>query len=112
MVSEIKETNRRRDIQIAHNKEHGITPQTIIKKVRDITEALGLEHEKTVSRLLEIDKIALHGGKPDRLIKEKKMQMNNAVRILDFESAALLRDEIKELEKLSVSRGTGKKASE
>jgi excinuclease ABC subunit B len=100
MQRAMDETNRRRAIQLAHNKKHGITPKTIIKKVRDITETLGLEHEKAVSRLVEIDKEALKNKKLPHLITEKKVQMNAAVRMLDFESAALLRDEITALEKL------------
>ncbi|HEY4508529.1 MAG TPA: excinuclease ABC subunit UvrB [Candidatus Paceibacterota bacterium] len=103
MERAIGETNRRRALQLAHNKKHGITPKTIIKKVRDITETLGLEHQKAVSRLVEIDKEALKNKKLDIFMREKKAQMNAAVKILDFETAALLRDEIRELEKL----GTG-----
>ena len=99
----MKETNRRRAIQVAYNTKHGITPKTIIKKVRDITESLGLDHQKAVSRLIEIDKEALKSKKLDQLIKEKKIQMNAAVKILDFETAALLRDEVKELEKLEAA---------
>ncbi len=99
----MKETNRRRTIQVAYNTKHGITPKTIIKKVKDITESMGLDHQKAVSRLIEIDKEALKNKKIDQLIKEKKIQMNAAVKILDFETAALLRDEVKELEKLAAA---------
>ncbi len=98
----IGETNRRRALQLAHNKKHGITPKTIIKKVRDIIEAFCLEHEKAVSHLMEIDKEALKNKTLNQLLKEKKVQMNAAVKILDFETAALLRDEIRELEKLTL----------
>jgi excinuclease ABC subunit B len=101
MQRAIDETNRRRTMQLAYNKKHGITPKTIIKKVHDITEALGLEHEKAVRKLVEIDKEALKHLKPERLIAQKKKQMNAAVKILDFETAALLRDEIRALEKLN-----------
>ncbi|MBI1974897.1 MAG: UvrB/UvrC motif-containing protein, partial [Parcubacteria group bacterium] len=86
--------------------KHGITPKTIIKKVHDITESLGLEHEKAVFRLVEIDKEALKSKKLEQLIKEKKIQMNGAVKILDFESAALLRDEIAALAALSRKGGS------
>ncbi|KKW10345.1 MAG: UvrABC system protein B, partial [Parcubacteria group bacterium GW2011_GWA2_49_9] len=103
----MKETNRRRAIQIAYNTKHGITPKTIIKKVRDITETFSNEHQKAVSDLVLIDKEALKSKKLEQLIKEKKIQMNGAVKILDFESAALLRDEIAELQKLEAEmRGT------
>ncbi len=101
MERAIGETNRRRALQIAHNKKHNITPKTIVKKIHDITESLGLEHNKAVAKLLEIDKAALAGRKPAQLMKEKRIQMNAAVKMLDFETAALLRDEMKGLEKLA-----------
>ncbi len=93
----LAETNRRRAIQVAYNTKHGITPKTIIKKVRDIMESLGVEHDKAVHKLLEVDKESLKTKKLDQLLKEKRIQMNSAVKILDFETAALLRDEIKAL---------------
>ncbi|MDO8619995.1 MAG: excinuclease ABC subunit UvrB [bacterium] len=90
----MKETNRRRAIQVAYNTKHGITPKTIVKKVRDIMESLGVEHDKAVHKLLQVDKETLKTKKLDQLLKEKRVQMNSAVKILDFETAALLRDEI------------------
>ena len=95
----IEETNRRRDLQIAYNKKHGITPKTIIKKIRDITDQMKTEHAKTVSGLLEIDK-KMFSKDPQKLIKQKEKQMEGAVKILDFETAAILRDEIAELMKM------------
>ena len=93
MERALEETNRRREIQVAYNVKHGITPKTIIKKINDITEHLRSDHDKAVSELLRIDeKIA--GKKPSKLIKQKEIQMNAAVKMLDFESAAILRDEI------------------
>ncbi|MEK7169861.1 MAG: helicase-related protein, partial [Patescibacteria group bacterium] len=100
----VEETNRRRSIQVAYNTKHGITPKTIVKKVRDITETFSNKHRKAVADLVMIDKEALKGKRRERLLKEKRMQMNGAVKILDFESAALLRDEIMELEKLAGSK--------
>ncbi len=97
------ETNRRRALQIAYNKEHGITPKTIVKKIRDITAELDL-HKKTVRALVNLD---LAGQPKDlkRIIRDKERQMNAAVKILDFESAALLRDEIKSLKEELDRRG-------
>ncbi|MEK7163105.1 MAG: excinuclease ABC subunit UvrB [Patescibacteria group bacterium] len=89
----IKETNRRRAIQETHNKKHGITPKTIIKAVRDITDQMQTEHRKAVAEELKIDE-ALFQKNPKALIKTKEKEMNHAVRMLDFETAALLRDEI------------------
>lgn len=89
----IKETERRRTKQLAYNKEHGITPKTIIKKIQDITESIQNDHEKTVSELLIIDSDRFNTD-PKKLIKEKEKQMNDSVKILDFETAAILRDEV------------------
>jgi len=92
----VKETNRRRKLQLEYNKEHNITPKTITKKIKDITEGLQREHGKAVSTLLSVDE-ALFRKNPKKLIRQKEIQMNQAVKILDFESAAILRDEILEL---------------
>jgi excinuclease ABC subunit B len=93
----MNETNRRRAIQTAYNKMHGITPKTIIKKIKDITETLDREHHKAVSTLLETD-AKLFEKNPKKLIKAKQKEMEEAVHMLDFETAAILRDEIKVLE--------------
>ncbi len=95
----ISETKRRRVIQLAYNKEHGITPKTIIKEIKDISEALMTDHMKAVSTLLEIDS-TLFQKNPRGLMKEKREQMEAAVKVLDFETAAILRDEIRALEEL------------
>ena len=92
----IGETNRRRAIQVAYNKQHGITPQTIQKKIHDITERLESEHERAVKFNLAYDE-AVYAKNPGRFIKLKEKEMKEAVKTLDFETAALLRDEIKVL---------------
>ena len=97
----INETNRRRTLQMAYNKKHSITPKTIIKKIQDITDQMKSEHAKTVEELLRLDR-KMFEKDPKRLISQKEKQMENAVKILDFESAAILRDEIKELEKIKI----------
>ena len=96
MERAINETNRRRTLQLEYNKKHGITPKTIQKKIHDITDQIRSEHEKTVRELLKIDKNRFE-KEPAKLIKEKEKQMNDAVKVLDFETAAILRDEIKVL---------------
>lgn len=97
----IGETNRRRAIQEAFNKEHGITPTTIIKNIKDITEELQTNHEKAVNEELRVDQ-KLFAKNPDKLLKLKEKQMKEAVKILDFETAAILRDELEVLrERLS-----------
>ncbi|HUP81342.1 MAG TPA: helicase-related protein, partial [Pirellula sp.] len=93
----IGETNRRRAIQVAYNKEHGITPVTIKKQIHDIAESMRSEHQKTVDGLLSLD-AKLYQEDPKAFIADKRQQMADAVEALDFETAALIRDEIYTLE--------------
>ena len=90
----VGETDRRRKIQAAHNKKHGITPKTIIKKIQDITGQMETSHEKALQATLEIDQKLLKRN-PEKLLRQKEKKMNAAAKMLDFETAALLRDEIK-----------------
>ena len=92
----IGETNRRRTIQEAYNKEHNITPTTIIKNIKDITESILSTHDKAVSDELTLD-AKIFAKNPDKLLKLKEKQMKEAVKILDFETAAILRDELEVL---------------
>ena len=94
LTKAIGETNRRRAIQVAYNKEHGITPVSIKKKIKDITEELTTLHDKTLYEMMLIDKKS-YDKNPEKVIKQKEKQMTSAVKELDFETAALLRDEIK-----------------
>jgi excinuclease ABC subunit B len=86
----IGETNRRRAIQEAYNKANGITPKTIEKRIHDIVADIQRSRSRVVSEMAEMDKTA-YGGDIRRLIKDK----------LDFETAALIRDEIQKLEEKS-----------
>jgi excinuclease ABC subunit B len=103
MERSIKETERRRTLQLAYNKKHGITPQTIIKRINDITDHIKSDHQKTVSKLILLDELEF-AKNPDKLIKSKEKQMEEAVKILDFETAAILRDEIKELSERTLKK--------
>ena len=94
MERAIGETNRRRVIQFAYNQEHNITPTTIKKNIKDITDQMMKEHSKAVQGELAIDK-KLFDKNPNKLLKIKERQMKEAVKVLDFETAAILRDEIK-----------------
>ena len=93
----ISETNRRRELQLAYNAEHGITPMTIAKEIKSITDQMRTEHDETVDTLLKID-MELFKKNPKKVLKEKRQQMEEAVALLDFETAAIFRDEIKILE--------------
>jgi excinuclease ABC subunit B len=92
----IRETERRRNVQLEYNKKHNITPKTIIKNIHDITEALKKDHNKSVELELATDR-KLFEKNPNKLIRLKEKQMSEAVKILDFETAAILRDELKVL---------------
>lgn len=89
----IGETNRRRDKQLAYNAEHGITPKSIAKEIKSITDQMRTSHDETIDTLLKID-VGLFNENPKKLLKEKKRLMDEAVSILDFETAAIIRDEI------------------
>jgi len=102
------ETDRRRERQLVYNKKHGITPKTISKKIHDITEHLRSEHDKTVHELLSVEAERFKKN-PEKLIREKEREMNGAVKILDFETAAILRDEILELKKRLEEKNKGNK---
>jgi excinuclease ABC subunit B len=97
MKRALDETERRRDKQLAFNKEHGITPLSIKKSIKDITEHLKSDHDKAVALNLKMD-TAIFAKDPKKLIALKKEEMAAAVADLDFETAAILRDEIMALE--------------
>jgi excinuclease ABC subunit B len=88
------ETNRRRQIQMAHNEAHGITPKTIEKAVRDVIEAT-----KVVDEKLDISVKAASMTKAERkdLVKRLEAEMKEAAKALQFERAAELRDLMIEL---------------
>ena len=99
MRQAIDETARRRDMQEAYNRRHGITPQGIRKTVRDITERVRTvaESKTPYSAQGEIPKDELA-----RLVKDLEKQMKDAAKNLEFEKAALLRDQITDLRKVMV----------
>jgi excinuclease ABC subunit B len=100
MERAIEVTQTRRTRQIAYNKKHGITPKTILKKIHDIIGDIQRARERAVSDLAATD-VATAGGDIKKLIKQKKQEMHAAADALDFETAALLRDEVRKLEKSS-----------
>ena len=98
MKNAIEETERRRLIQQSYNDEHGITPQGIRKTIRDITERVKLVVEPSKEELLN----GLDLPKEDliRLIKDLEIQMKSASKDLEFEKAAIVRDQILDLKKI------------
>jgi excinuclease ABC subunit B len=112
MQRAISETNRRRQIQVAYNTEHGIDPQTIRKAVTDILAMIRPAEQKaptpgagTRSRGKDgqrrlVDQLGeLPGDELERLIRTLEQEMNDASAELKFEYAARLRDEIKDLKR-------------
>ena len=95
----MSETNRRREVQIAYNEEHGITPETIVKGVSDIAELLALESPNVPARRRR-GKVEVEGMSRDeleKLVVTLEEEMYLAAEELRFEYAAKLRDEIKDL---------------
>ena len=101
MKRAIDETERRRQIQESHNRENGITTQSIRKTIRDITERVRSIAEPESGPLISGDDLP----KEDitRLIKDLESQMKSASKNLEFEKAALLRDQIIDLRKVLVN---------
>ena len=91
----IKETERRRKIQMDYNKEHGIVPRTIKKDVRDVIGNIMVAEE---AEAYEVDSTGLSEKEKAKLIKEYTAEMKDAAKNLQFERAAELRDMIKKLE--------------
>ena len=95
MQRAIDETERRRAVQIAYNEEHGIVPASIVKEVHDLTDRV---RERTVpAEEVGLAPEALPTDELARLIRELEKQMKAAAEVLEFEKAALLRDQILEL---------------
>lgn len=94
MNNAIEETARRREIQNAYNEEHGITPTTIVKNIRDSIEATAVAEDEVVYGIKETDDIDEIKANLEKL----KAEMLEAAKDLQFERAAQLRDKIKELE--------------
>jgi excinuclease ABC subunit B len=103
MQAAIGETNRRRQIQLTYNDEHGIVPVSIHKAIRDLTDQLSAEARQKTAAVAEdrADYRAKHDrstrGELQKLVAEMERQMKQAAKALEFEKAAALRDEMYEL---------------
>ncbi|MCK4240347.1 MAG: excinuclease ABC subunit UvrB [Candidatus Atribacteria bacterium] len=95
----VKETNRRRKIQLEYNRQHNIIPQTIIKPVQEFAIINNLDNFQDVSTVSEERGKYLSQDNLRILIKSLEKEMKQAAKNLDFERAALLRDEIRRLKK-------------
>ncbi len=105
MRNAIDETTRRRDIQIAYNKERGLDPQPLRKKIADITDLLAREDADTAALVEQVNstkstrRIPAHQSDLIQLIDDLTAQMHLAATELQFELAARLRDEVRDLKK-------------
>ncbi len=96
MKAAIDEVERRRITQEKYNKKHGITPRSIMKPLRDrLIEEMEETEEETGKKILSVDDIP--EKERDKMVKMLEQQMKEAAEALDFETAAKLRDQIKEL---------------
>jgi excinuclease ABC subunit B len=105
MERALAETERRRAIQHAHNEERGITPTNIVKQVRDLTDrvkSMVSEEQKLPSG--EVDLTALPKEELHKMIKELEAEMKRAAKTLEFEKAAMLRDQMVELKGIMALR--------
>jgi len=95
MERAIAETDRRREKQLAHNAAHGIVPKTIVKDVRDVLE---ITSKADLDKKTRPDK-KLSREEKEKLVRQLTIEMKAAARLLEFEHAAYLRDEIEKLKK-------------
>ena len=98
MRNAINETNRRRSIQQKYNEEHGITPQTIKKAVRDLIR-ISKKVEETETGDIQKDIESMNQKELEQLVRKSKKKMNTAAAELNFELAASLRDQMLEIRK-------------
>ena len=97
MKAAIDETNRRREIQQKYNEDHGITPQTIKKAVRDL---ISISKAAAGDGELKKDPESMDAKELDKLAKELAKKMRQAAAELNFEEAARLRDRMKEVKQM------------
>ncbi len=96
MKEAINEVERRREVQLEFNKKHGITPKTIQKSIRARLVEQEEEDRKSAQFLMKLqEKDVLMPDEKEHLIKELRREMQQAAKELDFETAAILRDQIK-----------------
>jgi excinuclease ABC subunit B len=100
----IDETTRRRQVQHRYNQEHGIEPVSIVKQIRDLTESVR-QHTAAPAEVSPTEALAsLPRLQLDAAIRDLEKQMKQAAKDLEFEKAAMLRDQIMELRQIMALR--------
>jgi excinuclease ABC subunit B len=106
MKAALDEMTRRRSKQLAYNKEHGISPKTIVKAVQNLEEFQFKAKQKTFGQIFPgLDDNVKDRESLGRVLKELEKQMRAAADVLDFETAALNRDRIRDLKQMEVKAG-------
>jgi excinuclease ABC subunit B len=110
MARALDETNRRREKQVSYNLEHGIEPKSIVKEVKDLTTEIAQRHAVAVGeeKAGYLTTAELPKDELNRMIQDLEKQMKAAAQALEFEKAAVLRDQIVELRQLMVLKQAGK----
>ncbi|MDW8106422.1 MAG: excinuclease ABC subunit UvrB [Armatimonadota bacterium] len=98
MQRAIDETNRRRQIQMEYNRAHGIVPETVRKEVRETVRAYKVAEERAAYQIVDTERVAFEDL--PLVISRLEQEMRQAAKALEFERAALLRDEIRRLRKI------------
>jgi excinuclease ABC subunit B len=114
MEAAIRETNRRREIQTAYNREHGITPTTVKKAIANILERHSEEDQDAAMSSVEVLKRSYNALIPDqrrKLIRALEAEMLEHAKNLEFEKAAVIRDEIEKIKGIGGRGGEAKKKS-
>jgi excinuclease ABC subunit B len=104
MKAAIDETYRRRELQLAHNEQHGIQPRGIVKEIRDLSDRVRAVAEETAGYEVGAEEPGIIAHIPrdelTRMVKDLESQMKAASKNLEFEKAALLRDQVVELRRI------------
>jgi excinuclease ABC subunit B len=98
MQRAIDETNRRRQVQMEYNQRHGITPETVRKEVRETVRAYKVAEERAEYHIVDTDRVAFEDL--PLVIDRLEQEMRQAAKALEFERAAILRDEIQRLRRI------------
>lgn len=98
MQRAIDETNRRRQIQLEYNQRHGITPETVRKEIRETVRAYKVAEDRAAYQIVDTDRVAFEDL--PLVIARLEEEMRQAAKSLEFERAAILRDEILRLRRI------------